>query len=310
MASEILGLFGGKSPQQLQQDYLSNLSVSPGQMGSQGLLQQLISTGANAGTMMGYGAGRLLGGKVAGEVEASYLNEAIQAGQAGKTPAEKMKLVAAALEDKPGMGRQYMLALQEARKLEAEDFTMAAAKEKARTRTIKRQVDQFDPYTGKVIGQRSADITQVDSGRRDGSGNIIWEDLQQQNVTTQPPPAGGSGTPKSALDMEAERRANLKAGQTQGGATTTPVAEQALPQPRVLPPQNTQLTEAERLEQLYYDQQQAANPRSAPTPARPALPPLKFKTVEDQESAMRRAVAAGNRELAMRIRDAQVGTNR
>jgi hypothetical protein len=135
MASEILGLFGGKSPQQLQQDYLSNLSVSPGQMGSQGLLQQLISTGANAGTMMGYGAGRLLGGKVAGEVEASYLNEAIQAGQAGKTPAEKMKLVAAALEDKPGMGRQYMLALQEARKLEAEDFTMEDAKFKRDNRT-------------------------------------------------------------------------------------------------------------------------------------------------------------------------------
>ena len=219
MASEILGLFGGKSPQQLQQDYLSNLSVSPGQMGSQGLLQQLISTGANAGTMMGYGAGRLLGGKVAGEVEASYLNEAIQAGQAGKTPAEKMKLVAAALEDKPGMGRQYMLALQEARKLEAEDFTMASAKEKARTRTIKRQVDQFDPYTGKVIGQRSADITQVDSGKRDDKGNIIWEDLQQQDRTTQTPPAAGGST-GNAFDAEAERRAKEKEGKPQGGATT------------------------------------------------------------------------------------------
>jgi len=216
MASEILGLFGGKSPQQLQQDYLSNLSVSPGQMGNQGLLQQLISTGANAGTMMGYGAGRLMGGKVAGEVESSYLNEAIQAGQAGKTPAEKMKLVAAALEDKPGMGRQYMLALQEARKLEAEDFTMASAKEKARTRTIKRQVDQFDPYTGKVIGQRSADITQVDSGKRDESGKIIWEDLQQQDRTTQPPPAA---------DAEASAQAQAKAALNKLNATpsATPV---------------------------------------------------------------------------------------
>jgi hypothetical protein len=210
MASEILGLFGGKSPQQLQQDYLSNLSVSPGQMGSQGLLQQLISTGANAGTMMGYGAGRLLGGKVAGEVEASYLNEAIQAGQAGKTPAEKMKLVAAALEDKPGMGRQYMLALQEARKLEAEDFTMASAKEKATTRTVKRQVDQFDPYTGKVIGQRSADITQVDSGNRDDNGNIIWEDLQQQDRTTQPPPPAAAGA-SSAQDQAKAALAKLNA---------------------------------------------------------------------------------------------------
>lgn len=228
MASEILGLFGGKSPQQLQQDYLSNLSVSPGQMGSQGLLQQLISTGANAGTMMGYGAGRLLGGKVAGEVEASYLNEAIQAGQAGKTPAEKMKLVAAALEDKPGMGRQYMLALQEARKLEAEDFTMAAAKEKARTKVIEIPVTTTDPITGKptVVNTRR---TVFDNGKRDESGNIIWEDRNGSAGTpTPPPPAGGGGENKNALDAEAERRANEKAGKPQGGATTPTATPQSV----------------------------------------------------------------------------------
>jgi hypothetical protein len=187
MASEILGLFGGQNPQQLRNAALDSMLISPAQMSSQGLLQQVVSMGRNAGTVAGMGAGRLMGGKVAGEVEASYLEQAIQAGQAGKTPTEKMKLVAAALEDKPGMGAQYMKALSEARRLEAEDFTMTQAKEKARTRTIKRQVDQFDPYTNKVIGQRSADITQVDSGKRDDKGNIIWEDLQQQDRTTQTP---------------------------------------------------------------------------------------------------------------------------
>ena len=220
MASEILGLFGGQNPQQLRNAALDSMLVSPAQMSSQGLLQQVVSMGRNAGTVAGMGAGRLMGGKVAGEVEASYLEQAIQAGQAGKTPTEKMKLVASFLEDKPGMGAQYMKALSEARRLEAEDFTMTQAKEKARTRIIKRQVDQFDPYTGKVIGQRSADITQVDSGKRDDKGNIIWEDLQQQDRTTQPPPAGGGGENKSALDLEAERRANEKAGKPQGGATT------------------------------------------------------------------------------------------
>jgi hypothetical protein len=195
MASEILGLFGGQNPQQLRNAALDSMLVSPAQMSSQGLLQQVVSMGRNAGTMAGMGAGRLMGGKVAGEVEASYLEQAIQAGQAGKTPTEKMKLVASFLEDKPGMGAQYMKALSEARRLEAEDFTMTQAKEKARTRTIKRQVDQFDPYTNKVIGQRSADITQVDSGKRDDKGNIIWEDLQQQDRTTQtPPPAAGTPT--------------------------------------------------------------------------------------------------------------------
>jgi hypothetical protein len=192
MASEILGLFGGQSPQQLRNAALDSMLVSPAQMSSQGLLQQVVSMGRNAGTVAGMGAGRLMGGKVAGEVEASYIEQAIQAGQAGKTPTEKMKLVASFLEDKPGMGAQYMKALSEARRLEAEDFTMTQAKEKARTRIIKRQVDQFDPYTGKIIGQRSADITQVDSGKRDDKGNIVWEDLQQQDRTTQPPPAAGT----------------------------------------------------------------------------------------------------------------------
>jgi hypothetical protein len=140
MASEILGLFGGQNPQQLRNAALDSMLISPSQMGSQGLLQQVVSMGQNAGTIAGMGAGRLLGGKVAGEVEASYLEQAIQAGQAGKTPTEKMKLVASFLEDKPGMGAQYMKALSEARRLEAEDFTMAQAKEKAyhnRTRDMK-----------------------------------------------------------------------------------------------------------------------------------------------------------------------------
>ena len=222
MASEILGLFGGQNPQQLRNAALDSMLISPSQMGSQGLLQQVVSMGRNAGTMAGMGAGRLLGGKVAGEVEASYLEQAIQAGQAGKTPTEKMKLVASFLEDKPGMGAQYMKALSEARRLEAEDFTMTQAKEKARTRTIKRQVDQFDPYTGKVIGQRSADITQVDSGKRDESGNIIWEDLQQQDRTTQTPPAA-AGTPtlqqqaKAQLDKLNANPSATPADNTLGG---------------------------------------------------------------------------------------------
>ena len=126
MATENLGLFGDmQSPQQLQQNYLYGLMVSPAQMGQQGLLQQLISTGANAGAMMGYGGGRLLGGKVAGETEAQYLDEAVKAGSAVKgTPTEKMKAVADYLADKPGMGAQYLKAVKEVRRMETEDLTM------------------------------------------------------------------------------------------------------------------------------------------------------------------------------------------
>jgi hypothetical protein len=210
MASEILGLFGGQNPQQLRNAALDSMLISPAQMGSQGLLQQVVSMGQNAGTIAGMGAGRLMGGKVAGEVEASYLEQAIQAGQAGKTPTEKMELVASFLEDKPGMGAQYMKALSEARRLKAEDFTMTQAKEKATTRTVKRQVDQFDPYTGKVIGQRTADITQFDTGMKDDKGRIIWEDLEQQDRTTKPPPAAAAGA-SSAQEQAKAALAKLNA---------------------------------------------------------------------------------------------------
>ena len=306
MASEILGLFGGQNSQQLRNNALDSMMISPSQMGSQGLLQQVVSMGQNAGTMAGMGAGRLMGGKVAGEVEASYLEQAIQAGAAGKTPAEKMKLVAASLEDKPGMGAQYMKALSEARRLEAEDFTMASAKEKGRTREVNRQFETTDPLTQKITS-RTGKVTQVDTGRKDEKGNIVWEDLEGSGAP--PPAAEGAKTTGNPYEDEALRRARLK----QNPASSAPAPASEMPQARSLPPQgNTQLSEADRLQQLYYEQQQAANPRPAPAqaPTRPALPPLVFKSVEDQENAMRRAVAVGNRELAMRIRDATIGTNR
>jgi hypothetical protein len=125
MASEILGLFGTQSPQQLQQDYLSNLMVSPAQIGSQGLLQQLVSTGANAGTMMGYGAGRLLGGKVAGEVEASQIEDVLQQVNKMNLPSnyEKMQAMSSLLAEK-GLTKQAMIAGAEAEKLKPKDPTI------------------------------------------------------------------------------------------------------------------------------------------------------------------------------------------
>tara|TARA_B110000503_G_scaffold75745_1_gene116948 strand:+ start:11598 stop:12353 length:756 start_codon:yes stop_codon:yes gene_type:complete len=136
MASEILGLFGGKNSQQLRNDALDSMMISPAQMGSQGLLQQVVSMGQNAGTMLGEGAGRLMGGKVAGEVEASYIDQAIQAASATQgTPAQKMKAVADFLADKPGMGAQYLKAMEESRNLEFKDL-----------QTQKAQQDLNPPY--------------------------------------------------------------------------------------------------------------------------------------------------------------------
>lgn len=113
----VLGLFGTKNPQQLQQDYLSGLMVSPAQMGQQGLLQQLISTGANAGAMMGYGAGRLFGGKVPGEVEQETIKNIYQDIQKLNLPteSEKYKVFATKLGE-AGLTQQAALAADRASK--------------------------------------------------------------------------------------------------------------------------------------------------------------------------------------------------
>ena len=201
MASEILGLFGGKNPQQLQQDYLSGLMVSPAQMGSQGLLQQLISTGANAGAMMGYGGGRLLGGKVAGEVEAAYIDEAVKIGNAVKgTPAEKMQAVADSLADKPGMGKQYLMALNEARKLKAEDMTMAEAEFKSKNRTRDRKETRMVKNEEGVLEPRQFYWTE---DYIDGK----WVKATMPSETPPPPAGGGGGAGGGDSELEKKREA-------------------------------------------------------------------------------------------------------
>jgi len=140
MASEILGLFNTPSVQQLRNAALDSSMISPAQMGSQGLLQQVVSMGQNAGAMMGEGAGQLLGGKVAGEVQASYLDEAIKyASQQGGTPLEKLSYVADFLETKPEMAGVAMAFRNEAANKELErqkkQADIAATKALAAQRT-------------------------------------------------------------------------------------------------------------------------------------------------------------------------------
>lgn len=94
------GLFGFKSPTELQNEYYSGLMVSPAQIGQQGLLQQLVSTAANAGAMMGYGGGRLLGGKVAGEADAMAFKEALNETKGEADPVKRLRSMAEILTSK------------------------------------------------------------------------------------------------------------------------------------------------------------------------------------------------------------------
>ena len=78
MASDVLSLFNMPSQAELGQQYLQGMMTTPQQLGAQGLLQQVVSLGGNAGAGLGYGAGRLLGGMTAEEVRAKGINDAMQ----------------------------------------------------------------------------------------------------------------------------------------------------------------------------------------------------------------------------------------
>ena len=135
MASEILGMFG-QNPQQMRNEYMNSQRVSPSQMGSQGLLQQVVSMGGNAGANIGGALGGLLGGAAPGEREAMAMQQAMQASSdPSMTQAQRMRRMAELLSQQPGMGAQAMQAMAEARRLEAEDFTMEDAQFKRDNRT-------------------------------------------------------------------------------------------------------------------------------------------------------------------------------
>ena len=78
MANDVLSLFNMPTQEQLGRSYLEGMLTSPAQMGSQGLLQQVVSLGGNAGAGLGYGIGRMMGGMTADEVRAKSIDDAMR----------------------------------------------------------------------------------------------------------------------------------------------------------------------------------------------------------------------------------------
>lgn len=115
--SEILGLFG-TSPQQLRNEYAASGRISPTQMGSQGLLQQVVSMGGNAGASLGGALGGLMGGKVPGEVEASQFQDVLAQVNQMNLPStyEKYKAMSGLLAEK-GLGGHAMAMAAKAEEL-------------------------------------------------------------------------------------------------------------------------------------------------------------------------------------------------
>uniref|UniRef100_UPI003753699D hypothetical protein n=1 Tax=Cypionkella sp. TaxID=2811411 RepID=UPI003753699D len=182
----------------------------------------------NAGSMIGMGAGQLLGGKVAGEVEAAYLDDAIKSASAIKgTPAQKMKAVADSLADKPGMGAQYLKAMEEARKLELTDLQAAEAKFKSenKTRDMKETRMVFNPMTQQ---QEPKQFYWTE----------VWKDGQwvKASMPSTTPPAAAEANTAAPESPQAKAAAERKRRQ-ESGAYTNPVKPNAPQKTTPIPPQ-------------------------------------------------------------------------
>jgi len=77
MASDVMTLFNMPSAEDTRRAYLDSQMISPTQLGSQGLFQQAVSLGANRGTILGEGVGRLFGGMAPQEARARGIEEAM-----------------------------------------------------------------------------------------------------------------------------------------------------------------------------------------------------------------------------------------
>jgi hypothetical protein len=129
--SEMIGLFGGATPQQLRNNYRDSNMITPAQMSSQGLLQQVVSMGGNAGASLGNALGGLLGGKAPGEAKAEFINDAFKkVQQTGGDPAMQMMELSKQLQA-AGYGAEAMQALDKANQLKNTGIAQRTAESQA-----------------------------------------------------------------------------------------------------------------------------------------------------------------------------------
>ena len=219
MASEILGMFG-KNPQQLRNEYMDSQRVSPSQMGSQGLLQQVVSMGGNAGANIGGALGGLLGGQAPGEREAMAMQQAMQASSdPSMTQAQRMRRMAEILSQQPGMGAQAMQAMTEARRLEAEDFTMEDAQFKRDNRT--RDMKETRMVPDGMGGMTPKQFYWTETYNQD------TKKFEQATAPSTTPPEGDKPlTEKEKAQAELDRLEAAKKGKTgDGGGAPQSVAD-------------------------------------------------------------------------------------
>ena len=236
MATNISGLFGDitKTPQQYQQDALQGLLVSPAQMGSQGLYQQLISQMSNAGTNIGMGVGGLLGGKTAEQVRDSQINVAMQEVSQiqYETEWEKLDALAKNLAEK-GLHAEAEKASKRSSELKLADLGVRKAEkdlEPPATRDVYDNVTVVNPLTQQV---------ETKSVRRTEYWNPETKQYQRQNPNTAQggggQGGGNGGGGQGGNDQQAKAKAILEQRKADG-TYTNPVATPRMPQGTPIPP--------------------------------------------------------------------------
>lgn len=181
MANEsIMGLFSNYNPQRIRNEALDSDMVSNAQMGSQGLLQQVVSMGRNAGTMTGDFAGRLLGGVAPGEAEAAQVEDVFQQVSNIASPLGQAQAAYSLFTEK-NMPKQAQAMLARIRSLEQE--SLDDEYKQARIDNYSKQSSSGGQGTGTermlaVIG---------DVRRRLMQGEVVpeWELAQAQDMIQQ-----------------------------------------------------------------------------------------------------------------------------
>jgi hypothetical protein len=133
MADTVGSLFNLPTAQQASQQYYEGLMSTPAQMNQLGLLQQVVAMGRDGGASLGYGAGRLLGGKTADELRIQGVNEAMaEASRLGGTDSEMYAALARGLSAR-GLTQDALAATEKARAAQRDEQTMSlAASQEAR----------------------------------------------------------------------------------------------------------------------------------------------------------------------------------
>ena len=168
MASDVMTLFNMPTQQELGQRYLDSQMVSPQQMGSQGLLQQVASLGGNAGTMLGYAGGRMFGGGTPDQIRAKGINEAMQAVQGmGLTSDAEMYAALSKELGARGLTQDAFMANKEARTAMRDEQAMKKGGIDIETATLQLQKSKQDMLQLEQRIAQSTDPREIDGLKRE-----------------------------------------------------------------------------------------------------------------------------------------------